>query len=238
MNRKLFALLATCITAASCFPAEVYPQGFGGPEGGDSGSAPEKAAPKPRIRWQQPLKLPEQYRARDKDKDGQIGLYEWDRKDFATFRKLDLNHDGFLTAEELTRKPSSRPSAAVATAPGGSPAKPAGPPSPVAGTASDSSPASASEAPATASTEKPAAPKGDAPAAAAAAPASGTGRSEAERQFEDVLDKDKDGTVTEAEWGRSFLVKKKFNDAGIAVTFPLTREEFIQLYSQLPGTGK
>jgi hypothetical protein len=232
LNYKLFRLVVTALIAGSLFPTMGYAQGAGGSEGGESGAAPDKPAPRPRIRWQQPLKLPEQYRAKDKDKDGQIGLYEWDRKDYATFRKLDLNHDGYLTAEELTRKPLSRSSTTTAAAP----PRPPAPPSNGAVTASDSSSGSASEAPASASSDKPAAPNGDAAAPAAAPAASGAGRSDAERQWE-LLDKDKDGKLTDTEWGKSFLTKKKFADAGIAVSFPMTQEEFVQLYSQLPKTG-
>ena len=49
-------------------------------------------------------KLPPEYQARDKNGDGQIGLYEWDRAKYAEFAKLDKNGDGFLTAAELTSK--------------------------------------------------------------------------------------------------------------------------------------
>ncbi len=45
--------------------------------------------------------LPDQYQALDKNKDGQIGLSEWDRTKYAEFRKLDKNRDGFLTPKEL-----------------------------------------------------------------------------------------------------------------------------------------
>ncbi len=48
--------------------------------------------------------LPSEYASRDKNGDGQIGLYEWDRKKFAEFTKLDKNGDGFLTAVELLPK--------------------------------------------------------------------------------------------------------------------------------------
>ena len=51
--------------------------------------------------------LPEAYRAFDKNGDGQIGLYEWDRAKYAEFRKLDKNHDGFLTPQELAVKGSA-----------------------------------------------------------------------------------------------------------------------------------
>ena len=49
-------------------------------------------------------KLPAEYQARDKNGDGQIGLYEWDRAKYAEFVKLDKNGDGFLTAAELLSK--------------------------------------------------------------------------------------------------------------------------------------
>jgi Ca2+-binding EF-hand superfamily protein len=48
--------------------------------------------------------LPAEYVARDKNGDGQIGLYEWDRRKFAEFAKLDKNGDGFLTPAELLPK--------------------------------------------------------------------------------------------------------------------------------------
>lgn len=48
--------------------------------------------------------LPQGYVARDKNGDGQIGLYEWDRAKYAEFAKLDRNGDGFLTAQELGAK--------------------------------------------------------------------------------------------------------------------------------------
>lgn len=48
--------------------------------------------------------LPENYQKYDKNNDGQIGMYEWDRSKYAEFRKLDKNHDGFLTPQELTTR--------------------------------------------------------------------------------------------------------------------------------------
>src|SRR5260370_5971913 len=115
MNRKLSLVMATVLAASFCSPASA--QGPGSPEQPDPGAAGEtKPTPKPRIRWPKALKLPDQYRSRDVDKDGQIGMYEWPRSDFATFRKLDLNHDGFLTPQELTPTSSGKPPAPVASA--------------------------------------------------------------------------------------------------------------------------
>ena len=45
--------------------------------------------------------LPSEYSSFDKNGDGQIALYEWDRKKYSEFLKLDKNSDGFLTPAEL-----------------------------------------------------------------------------------------------------------------------------------------
>ena len=45
--------------------------------------------------------LPAEFATRDKNGDGQIALYEWDRKQYSEFAKLDKNGDGFLTPAEL-----------------------------------------------------------------------------------------------------------------------------------------
>lgn len=50
--------------------------------------------------------LPAQFTTLDKNGDGQVALYEWDRKKYTEFRKLDLNGDGFLTPAELLPKGS------------------------------------------------------------------------------------------------------------------------------------
>lgn len=52
-----------------------------------------------------PKELPGWFSENDKDKDGQLGLYEWKRegKDVKEFLAMDTNGDGFLTAEEMLR---------------------------------------------------------------------------------------------------------------------------------------
>ncbi len=58
----------------------------------------------------------------DHDKDGQVGLYEWKRagRPVEEFLKLDLNGDGFVTAEEVLRslKLAAKPVAQPGTPPG------------------------------------------------------------------------------------------------------------------------
>lgn len=48
--------------------------------------------------------LPKEFATLDKNGDGQIGMYEWERSKYAEFIKLDKNGDGFLTAQELGAK--------------------------------------------------------------------------------------------------------------------------------------
>jgi EF hand len=62
--------------------------------------------------------LPPWFKELDTDGDGQVGLYEWKAagRDAGEFLEIDLNQDGFLTAEEVLR-------AKKAQAPAASPAK-------------------------------------------------------------------------------------------------------------------
>jgi len=239
MKPKLLLLAALSAIIGSHYCTIGYAQRPGGPDlGGATPAGETRPAPKPRTRWQKPLQLPEQYRSKDKDKDGQIGMYEWPRNDFATFRKLDLNHDGFLTAAELTRGPSKGVSSVASAASTSARPDSSSPPAETAAATAKTGAEPAAKSADDAADEdedgdEPAAPAKGKPAAATTPPSS-AGRSEAERQWE-IVDKDKDGKVTEEEWGRSYLARPKFRDAGLAVSFPMTKEEFTQLWSQLPG---
>ncbi len=84
---------------------------------------------KPRARndSESSSRLPGEYARYDRDRDGQIGLYEWPRARIAEFLKLDKNQDGFLTPRELGVKKAVA-SASPSTPSSGPPAQPAGQP--------------------------------------------------------------------------------------------------------------
>ena len=50
-----------------------------------------------------PAGMPSWFTERDKDGDGMVGMYEWSIDDLATFRKYDLNGDGFISIDEALR---------------------------------------------------------------------------------------------------------------------------------------
>ena len=54
-----------------------------------------------RVRQRVTLDLPDAYVLMDLDEDGQIGYYEWPRRERLEFFFLDVNEDGFLTPREL-----------------------------------------------------------------------------------------------------------------------------------------
>jgi Ca2+-binding EF-hand superfamily protein len=76
------------------------------PSRGGAINQPEEEKPVALRYGKLPLKdLPSWWERIDTDKDGQIGLYEWRaaEKPMAEFLAMDLNGDGFVTAEEYLR---------------------------------------------------------------------------------------------------------------------------------------
>lgn len=175
---------------------------------GDRGSSS-----KPVVKVRVTVDLPATYTAVDKDGDGQIGLYEWERAKFAEFRALDRNGDGFLSPRELV-------ASTTATAQGG---------------ATTTAPTAATPAPvATPGTPAVAVPPSTptAPAVVATPPEEDRETKVAKVYFKG-LDKNNDGEISEEEWSESRGVRVKFEQAEVTPQFPLTEGAFIQQYRAL-----
>ncbi len=177
-----------------------------------SKSGKKATKPKPRITKD----LPDEYRARDKNGDGQVGLYEWDRKLFAQFYELDRNGDGFLTADELikpTPKPGTKGSTSRTVAATTSSNETKSEPT----KGSDSAKPSVSSASLSPS-DKGQTVSSDSPGA---------------RAF-DSLDINKDGQLTQEEFERSRSARRKFE--GITIKFPIKQAQFVELYAKPEGS--
>jgi hypothetical protein len=103
---------------------EDFAEGFGkvqeefrGERGGDGQSRDRRGSQNskyytPAKKDRVTVDLPDDYKARDEDADGQIGLYEWRayRGDLDEFFAYDHNGDGFLTPREIAAGPMQLPS--------------------------------------------------------------------------------------------------------------------------------
>ncbi len=185
-------------------------------------SSKSKKVVKPKVRVTK--ELPDEYRERDKNGDGQIGLYEWDRKAFTKFQELDRNADGFLTPNELitpvTKKSSDNSKAAIAASSGRSSDKTNSSKSKDEKTSDKESRADAKKM----SPDKPA-------SAEKSAPAADTPGDTAFRS----LDVNKDGQLDVDEWERARSASKRFKNAGITVSLPIKQSQFVEFYNAANG---
>ncbi len=167
--------------------------------------------------------LPEDYRERDKNGDGQIGLYEWDRQAFAKFFELDRNGDGLLTPDELVAPPKSEAAGQSA----GASRTTRGAISPTASANSVTKAAATSKASPSAS-QSPS-------KSSATTTATATDNSPGAIAFQS-LDVNKDGQITQEEWERSRNTRQRFEKLGIKVTMPIKQTPFVELYRKTEGT--
>lgn len=177
-----------------------------------SKSSKKSAKPKERVTKD----LPGDYREKDKNGDGQIGLYEWDRKAFAQFYALDRNGDGLLTPDELiaaTKKSSSsdKSSSKSATT------------TTIAAASGD-----AKSSPSTSDTTKPS----DSSSMKSASASATTETSPGIKSFVG-LDSNRDGKLSEDEWRRSRRTREKFENAKIELKFPLDQAQYVELYNKV-----
>jgi len=158
------------------------------------------------------VKLPESYHDRDKNHDGQIGMYEWDRTKFSEFVRLDLNGDGFLTPRELTPKTPGTTTATTATAAVATPSR----------TTSTLSRSTAIS---------PTSPSSSSPSSKAASIASTRDTRMAQFAFRS-LDRNRDGSLSEEEWNRSRRTRESFQRAGVKLALPAKQDQFLAAYQQ------
>ncbi len=182
--------------------------------GGDRGSS--RGKPKEKVKVN--IALPVTYVPFDKNADGQIGLYEWERAKFAEFRALDRNGDGFLSPRELV-------SAATSVAAGSTPSITRTVPSMSATpTAMVAPPVAPPGTPAVAN-----APVKPTPAVVVTPPEEDR-ETKVAKVFFKGLDKNSDGEISQEEWTESRGVRVKFEQANVSPPLPLDEEEFIKQY--------
>lgn len=154
--------------------------------------------------------LPSEFNSRDKNGDGQIALYEWERKKYAEFIKLDKNGDGFLTPAELLPKGTlkalyAQPNAQAVARPGAG---------------------------------APAAVVPGVPGAAVVAVAVDPDAIDKEaRGTFAQMDENKDGSIDEADWGRSRRIRPWFESAGITVSLPMNADTFVTNFRRARESG-
>ena len=197
----------------------------GGREGGRSRGSSSKEIQR-RKQIQVTVDLPEDYMEGDRDRDGQIGLYEWkewkSRAAISMFFRLDRNRDGFLTPRELVYAQAGDTDTGSSTEESSASAS-----STESGSSSESESASTSEKSSTASSSTET--KSTESASNSGSAASSASAKLAAKYFP-LLDRDKSGMIEGKEWERSRRLRPMFEKIGADLSKPMSKEDFIATY--------
>ncbi len=167
------------------------------------------------------LTIPDQYLSGDLDRDGQISFFEWrqwKRGDLSGFDALDHNRDGFLTPLELKKGPAS---GSLTLATSSSSTTQSG-----FGSSNGQNDIGRTQTVGAQSTEG--AGSDTDPAAL---------KNKAENMFR-LIDKDRDGSLSAAEWGGASRLKPRFESAGADLNSPMPKEVFVDFFVKLPPEAK
>ena len=172
------------------------------------------------------LDLPEDYLDGDRDRDGQIGLYEWkewkSRAAISAFFRLDRNRDGFLTPRELVYAQSANDDSDSDDGDDDDGDDDDGDDDDSDDSADDSSSSEDKSETASSKTD------GGKDSSAASAASSASGKL-ALRYFP-LLDRDKSGKIEGKEWDRSKRLRPMFEKAGADLSKPMSKDEFVAMY--------
>jgi len=201
----------------------------GSREGGRSRGGKSKE-PQRRKKIRVTVDLPEDYLDGDRDRDGQIGLYEWkewrSRSAISAFFRLDRNRDGFLTPRELVYAQADSDDSDSDDSDGDDSSS-SEDKSDTASSKTDGGKSSSKSSEDKADT---ASSKTDGGKGSSKSSAASSATSKLALRYFPLLDRDKNGKIDGKEWDRSKRLRPMFEKAGADLSKPMSKDEFVAMY--------